>query len=329
MNAIARLIRRRTVGWDKVPPEAGTRPLQLSALPVWFALIALAPALFTGCSTFRKQKVVPDSVATCRQLSCEGVAAMERGHLDEAHELLDKAVKTSPGDLDARRQLAEVLWRSGSPQEAVAHMQAAVNLDSRHAPTVVRSGEMLLGVGAVDRARSRAEEAIALDPQLASAWALRGRVYRHQGDMERALADMQHALRFSPHSVDMLQDTAEIQYQLGRPQRALTTVQHLLTSTPPEGRPREALWLAGLAYGAVNRWDDALVSLNAASQLGEPHPELLYQLARAQQATGRSQEASATVRQALAVDGAHQGSRELLASLDAAGAPGVDAPILR
>jgi tetratricopeptide (TPR) repeat protein len=293
------------------------------------ALLCLALFLLTGCSTFRKQKVVPDSVATCRQLSCEGVAAMERGHLEHAHELLDKAVKTSPSDIEARRQLAEVLWRSGSPQEAVAHMQAAVNLDPRHAPTVVRSGEMLLGVGAIDRALARAEEAIALDPNLSNAWALRGRVYRHQGDLERALADMQHALRFNPNSADMLQDSAEIQFQLGRPQRAITTVQHLLNTTPPDAQPREALWLAGLAYGAVNRWDDALVSLNAASRLGEPHPELLYQLARAQQATGRSQEAAATVRQALAADGNHQASRELLASLESAGAPGVNAPILR
>jgi tetratricopeptide (TPR) repeat protein len=282
-----------------------------------------------GCSTFRKQKVVPDSVATCRQLSCEGVAAMERGHWEHAHELLDKAVKTSPGDIEARRQLAEVLWRSGSRQEAVAHMQAAVNLDPRHAPTVVRSGEMLLGVGAIDRALARAEEAIALDVTLAGAWALRGRVYRYQGELERALADMQQALRYSPNAADMLQDTAEIQYQLNRPQRALVTIQHLLDSSPPGSQPREALWLAGLAYGAVDRREEAVSSLYAATLIGEPHPELLFQLARAQNSAGRSTEAATTVRQALAADGQHQGSQELLAQLEGVGVPGVDAPFRR
>jgi tetratricopeptide (TPR) repeat protein len=294
-----------------------------------FALLIAAFLSGSGCSTFRKQKVVPDSVATCRQLSCEGVAAMERGHWEHAHELLDKAVKTSPGDIEARRQLAEVLWRSGSRQEAIAHMQAAVNLDPRHGPTVVRSGEMLLGMGAIDRALARAEEAIALDVTLAGAWALRGRVYRYQGDLERALADMQQALRYSPHAADMLQDAAEIQYQLGRPQRALVTIQHLLDSSPPGVQPREALWLAGLAYGAVDRRDDAVSSLYAATLIGEPHPELLYQLARAQNVAGRSDEAAATARQALAADGKHQASQELLAQLEGAGVPGVDAPLRR
>lgn len=298
-------------------------------LPRISFLTATLVMSLSGCSTFRKQKVVPDSVATCRQLSCEGMAAMERGNWTHAHELLEKAVTTSPGDIDARRQLAEVLWRSGSRQEAVAHMQAAVGLDPRHAPTVVRSGEMLLGLGAVDRARARADEAIALDGTLAAAWALRGRTYRQQGDVERALADMQQALRYSPSAADILQDTAELQYQLGRPQRSLATIQHLLELAPPSAQPREALWLAGLAYGAVNRRDDAVATLYAATLRGDPHPELLFQLARAQSVAGRTDEAAATVRQALAADGNHQASQELLAQLEGTGVPGVDVPIRR
>lgn len=292
-------------------------------------LLAFAATALAGCSTLRKPKLVPDSVATCRQLSCEGVAAMERGHYEHAHELLEKAVTASPGDIDARRQLAEVLWRSGARQEAVAHMQAAVSLDTRHASTVVRAGEMLLGVGATDRARARANEAIALDGTLPTAWALRGRASRQQGDLESALADLQQALRFAPHAPDVLQDAAELQYQLGRPQRSLATVQHLLELSPPASQPREALWLAGLAYGAVNRHDDAVATLQAATERGDPHPELLCQLAHAQRAAGQPAAAAATVRQALAADGQHQASRELLAQLEAPGTPGVEAPLRR
>jgi tetratricopeptide (TPR) repeat protein len=254
---------------------------------------------------------------------------MELGHWEHAHELLDKAVKTSPGDVDARQQLAEVLWRSGSREEAVVHMQAAVSLDPERPATVVRSGEMLLGLGAIDRALARAEEAIALDGTLAAGWALRGRVYRQQGDLERSLADLQQALRYSPNSGDILQDAAEVQYQLGRPQRSLATIQHLLDTAPEGARPREALWLAGLAYGAVDRREEAVASLYAATLRGDPHPELLYQLARAQSVAGRPGEAAVTVRQALTADGKHQPSQELLAQLEASGMPGVDVPLRR
>lgn len=269
-----------------------------------------------GCSTLRKPKAVPDSVTTCRQLSCEGVAAMQRGQWDEAHRLLNKAVAMSPGDMDARRQLAEVLWQSGQLQDAVVHMEAAVRLDPQHAPTVVRSGEMLLGVGAVDRAMARAQEAVALDSTLASGWALRGRVHRQRGELDLALADVHQALRYSPNDHAQLQTAAELQYQLDRPQRCLTTLHHLLSTTPPDQQPQQSLWLQGLAYGKANRHEDAAASLYAASLKGPPQPDLLYQLAQAQSAAGRTQEAMASARQALMANGQHKPSRALLAQLE-------------
>ncbi|MCC6492878.1 MAG: tetratricopeptide repeat protein [Pirellulales bacterium] len=290
------------------------------------AALWLLPA---GCATLRKPKVVPDSVATCRQLSCDAVAAMQRGQWEEAHQLLNKAVSMSPADMDARRQLAEVLWQTGQRQEAAVQMETAVRLDPRHAPTVVRSGEMLLGLGAADRALARAEEAVALDPTLASAWALRGRVYRQQGKLEGALADMHQALRYSGNDAALLQDLAELQYLMDHPQRCLATLRHMLSTTPPREQSQQALWLEGLAYGKVNRHEDAAASLYAASLKGTPQPELLYQLAQAQSAAGRTQEALASARQALAANAQHAGSRELVAHLEGVATPGMEATLRR
>ncbi len=84
-----------------------------------------------------------------------------------------------------------------------------------------------------------------------------------------------------------------------------------------------------MAYGAVDRPDEAVSNLYAASQKGDPPPELLYQLALAQNNAGQASEATATVRQALALNGEHQGSQTLLAQLEGAGVPGVDTPIRR
>ena len=67
----------------------------------------------TGCASWRRQKIVPDSVATCRQLSCDAVAAAERGETEEACTLLAHAVAASPRDIDARRQYSEALWKQG------------------------------------------------------------------------------------------------------------------------------------------------------------------------------------------------------------------------
>lgn len=308
--------------WRRVNRSAAGRT---EAVYVLTAILVFA----SGCAGLRKPKVVPDSVTTCRQLSCEGVAAMQRGQLEEARQLLTQAVSMSPGDIDARRQLAEALWQSGELQQAVVHMEAAVRLDPRHAPTVVRSGEMLLGLGDVDRALARGEEAILLDSTLAGAWALRGRVYRRRGDFERSLADVHQALRYSPNDAALLLEAAEMQYQLDRPHRCLTTLQHLLSTMPPDQQPQQALWLEGLAYGKVNRHDEAAASLYAASLKGPAQPELLYQLAQAQEAAGRIQEAKATARQAIAAGGRHEACQALLARLEDAGAAGMESTLRR
>ena len=268
-----------------------------------------------GCAALRKPKVVPESIVNSRQLSREGLAAMDMGNQELAHKLLVQAVETSPSDIDARRHLAEVLWKEGNQRDAVVHLETAVRLDPHHAPTIVRSGEMLLEIGAIDSAAERAEQAISLDASLAGGWALRGRVYQRQGNVGRALADLQQALRYSPHMTDVLYEVAEIQYQLGRPQRCLVTLHHLLDNYSTGEEPQKVLWLEGLAYGAVERHQDAATSLYAASQRGEPQVELFYQLAQAEHAAGNSAGAVSSVQQALALNSAHQGSQVLLAQL--------------
>jgi Tfp pilus assembly protein PilF len=268
--------------------------------------LCLALLVASGCATLRRHGDASEAAGACRQLSREGVAALERGDAQRACTLLDQAVAASPGDVDARRQLADVLWQNGAAEEALQHIEKAVQLDPTHAATVVRAGEMLLGVGQADRALERAEEAIVLDATLPAAWALRGRIYRQRGELDRALADLHQALRYSPSSQDVLLETAELQYQLGRPQRTLTTLQTLLATYAQGDEPRRALWLEGLAYSAV-------------STRGATEPELLYQLARAQQASGQSAAAAATAQ--LAADAGHGASRTLLAELQAAGSP--------
>jgi tetratricopeptide (TPR) repeat protein len=299
----------------------------------WLLTVLVGCALVTltgnGCASMRRQKIVPESIAACRQMSRDGVAAMEMGNWAQARALLEEAVATSPTDLDARRHLAEVLWQTGNRRDAVVHMEAAVKLDPRHAPTVVRAGEMLLAVGATDRAQERARQAISLDPTLAGAWALRGNVHRQQGDATRALADLQQALRYSPHATDILLATAELQYAMGRPERCLTTLHHLLDIYAPGEEPQQALWLEGLAYQATGRPRDAVESLHAATLRGAPQVDLLYQLAVAEQAAGEPAAAANTVRLALAVDTSHQASQVLLAQLQGVDGPEGDGVIRR
>jgi tetratricopeptide (TPR) repeat protein len=129
---------------------------------------------------------------------------------------------------------------------------------------------------------------------------------------------MQHALRYAPNDSGALLEVAQIQMELGKPERSLATL-HCLLDTYPEGEePQQVLWLEGLAYGSLGRHQDATLSLLAASQRGQPGPDLLFQLAQAEQLAGHRDAATATLRQALALDDTHEPSRVMLAQLEQA-----------
>ena len=196
-----------------------------------------------------------------------------------------------------------------------------MKLDPEHGPTLIRAGEMAMALGQNEKAYAWAQRALTLDSGLAGAWALRGRINRGRRQLEIALADLQHALQRAPGDREILLDLAELQMQMGRPQRSLTALHQLLDSFPPGEQPQRALWLEGLAYTAVNRPADAVASLQAASQQGPAHPDLLYQLAKAEELAGRPAAAYRAAQRALAVDSGHQPSQLLLAQLETAGSP--------
>ncbi len=263
----------------------------------------------------RRRGPVPEDVATCRELSRQGVAAMEMGDWSQAEILLRKAHDTSPADAETCRYLAEALWHRGAADEALKQMDEALQLDPADASLTVRSGEMLLAMGDTELALTRAEEAIRLDPKLPAGWALRGRVFWQRNQSDRALADLQRALEFAPDNADILLDVAVLYRQRGQTSRCLTTVHHLLDTYPPGNEPQLALMLEGMTLAELGRPRQAADSLLAASRRGPPNAELLYNLAQSQMATGEYASAADSARQALVIDATHTPSRLLLTQL--------------
>jgi len=254
-------------------------------------------------------------VAAARDLSRQGTEALESGQWKQAEEILRRGLEASPDDAEIRRNLAEALWHQGATNEALSNIGAAARLDPNNAAVVVRAGEMALAAGAKDAALERADEAIRIDPQLASAWALRGRAYKQLGEKDRALADMQRSLVFAPDCPEVLLEVANIYRERGEPARCLTTLHHLHDSYPAGQEPQNTLVLEGLTLMDLRRPHQASEVFLAATQRGPASADLYYYLAQAQLAAGQDAAATAAVHQALAVDGSHQRSRELLTQL--------------
>ncbi len=261
---------------------------------------------------------VSKDLAECRNLSRQGVTAMERGQQQQAESLLAKAVKACPSDPEARRNYAETLWIHGSQAEAIAQMEAVAHAGCDDAAFWTRLAEMYLAAGHADAAGQSVQQALDLDPKFASAWAVRGRAMRASGQPRQALADYLRALGYDPGDRKILIEVAELYRQLDQPERALQTLQVLADSYAPGEEPQQVLYLTGLAYSALGRPGDAVDCFSAALIRDKPTPEILFHLAEAELLAGNQDQALAAAEQALSLDPKHQPSRDLLNRIELA-----------
>jgi len=252
---------------------------------------------------------------------------MEGKRWQEAEALLAKAVRACPSDPDARRQYAQALWHRGARHDAVAQLEEAGQLTGEDATLHVLIAEMRLAMGEIPSARQSAQRALSLDPKLSSAWATRGRVMRAAGESQQALADYHRALALAPDDRTLPLEIAELYRQLNQPQRALATLDRLADTYPPGGEPQQVLFLQGLAYAALGRYEDAVASFSTASVRDRPTPEILYRLGEAELLAGYPAEAAAAAQEAIGLDPGHRPSHELLGRIRLALGP--DGPMNR
>jgi tetratricopeptide (TPR) repeat protein len=264
---------------------------------------------------------VSRQLATSRKLSHRGVGALERGDARSAATLLHAAVESCPADAEAHRHYAEALWQLQEPDKALAQMDAALKLTPDDDALHVRAGQMRLETGDIEGASDEANQALHLNPKAASAWTLRGQVSHRRGDLRQALNDFNRALGYAPEDCDVLLASAEVYRELNQPQRALISLQNLADSYAPGEEPQRLLYLEGLAYHALGRYDEAASTLLAARQRGPNSADLQWRVALSQQAAGRYDLARQSVDEALALDPLHPGSRALADEMSVARMP--------
>lgn len=280
--------------------------------------LAVILTAMAGCRLHRGAEPAPRSLVQCRQLSQQGLRALEHNDLPRAETLLAHAVEACPVDAEARRRYAEVLWQRDKQQEALSQLDEAVRLSSEDSDLLAHAAQMRLTLGQTTQANELAERAIDFDPKNAAAWAARGRVRRRAGQFHEALSDFQRALGIAPDSRDVMREIAEVYQELQQPQQSLAAWQCLCDAYPPGEEPQHAMYQTGLAYNAVGRPADAVEYFRLAQQRGPTNPELLFHLADAELRAGRRNAARATAQQALQLEPGHAPSLALMERLDPA-----------
>lgn len=281
----------------------------------WLLAVCLSGA---GCHLRGLDGPVPRSLVMSRQLSQQGVSAMERGNWARADELLAQAVKVFPQDAEARYHYAEALWQRDDRAAALEQIGKALQLAPDDPKILLRGAHMRIAMDQVPEATALLDKAIDADSKNPAVWALRGRLRAKSGELGESLADYQRALGYRPDDRLTLLELAEVYRRLNRPQRALATLQTLSDTYPPGEESPQVLYLTGLAYSALERYPEAVDWLNLARSRGPTSTHLLYWLADAQLKAGQQSDARQTAAQLMAIDPSHADGLALIERINLA-----------
>jgi tetratricopeptide (TPR) repeat protein len=239
-----------------------------------------------GCQVNRSFAPMSPSQIIGSERGRQGISALERGNLTEAEKRLEDAVKLNKNDINHRRYYAEVLWQQEKYQEALFHLDEAVNRGGQNNASLhISLAEKYLTIREYPAAYHHAEEAVRLSSQDSRSWALRGKALwllaTHQtSDAEQTAAMLQQAredylraVPLAPNDRELLAELATIQMRCGQPEQAWATWQTVQSLYPQGSEPADVLFGKAETLTVLRRFDEARTNLTAIRQRGQGNPE--------------------------------------------------------
>ena len=293
-----------------------------------------AQGRLTDAVTFYAKAVDGRPDSTTLRINYAKVLA-ETGRVDQAIFQLRKSIEVSDDNLDARLALGRLL-ADRDTIEAVAQLQAAIEMaPQRHEPHV-ELGDALLKAGRLQEAGEHYEEVIRLKPHMAGAHFMRGFVSDESGKNEEAMRYYEKALSLDPdlanahHRLgDLLArqgqfDVAAVHFtewvrlepnlpqprhklalvlsQLGQPAAAIEQLREIVRLKPNRF---ESHYNLGTLLFTQDRIDEAFGEWSRAAQLSPNHAEVHHKMAVALFQLGRKDEALTKCAEAIRLDPQH------------------------
>jgi len=280
----------------------------------WLIAVTLAMAL-AGCASLGRNRN-QDAIVSAREIALRGTDALQSGRLEQANQLFARAVEVCPVDERVRARYAESLWQQGSRAEAIENMQQAVQLSGGDPELQVRLGRMQLAVGNLQRAAQLADQTIHSGHELAASYRLAGDVLATENRWQEALARYHRALAIHADYPEVQYAIARLYLEHGQVRRALSTLQSLEGHYSKRDSPANLLYLEGLAYKSLGRFDPAIARLTEATKRGLNTADVYYHLADTHYRAGDPTNARLALQQALALQPGHSEATQLAHIID-------------
>jgi tetratricopeptide (TPR) repeat protein len=235
-------------------------------------------------------------------LNARAIARMRLGRNQEAYADLSQAVSLKPDNSDYQANLGYVLWKLGKPEEAVAAERAALKLDGKNTTAHYQLGRFLLRIGNrkdLNEAIAELRRALELDPRQYEVRFELIAGYRELGNLAEAAAQLDVLQDARPTDPRVFYVTGLLDADRKDLNSAIKNFNEAITRDPSMFGAWQDL---GLAYGKMNRWEDAARTFFELTQRQSNSIEAAYFHALSLYNAGRATEAEAEVRRALRID---------------------------
>lgn len=281
---------------------------------LWMLYGQICVVVLPGCAWVRAQAQRRSD--DCQKLCSQADQAHESGERDQADRLLNQALRKSPRDLEAKRQLAESLWNAGRQQEALSQLTRLADehpLDLRLAVTLA---DWLTTVGQYDQALARLRPALTVEPVAPRALELKAEIETAQGFDEAALATYQRLSHQEGSQAAALIQMGKIHLRRGQPDRAAPLFRTVLAHPRATSAQQQmAQWELGVAYAQTERWSDAVAQMAPVAPLRNMTADDWHAVAYAYFRAGNLSESQDATNHALQIEPRHLAAQELAAVL--------------
>ncbi|MRR15228.1 MAG: tetratricopeptide repeat protein [Deltaproteobacteria bacterium] len=204
-----------------------------------------------------------------------GVALTEAGRHQEAIAHYQAAVDLNPYDDKARCNLGLALAADGKIAEAITHYRAALDFNPNNEIAHTNIGSALVRAGKNDEAADHYRTAIQLNPNYDHAHYNFANLLIKQGKMEDALKHYQLTVKINSHHEDALANWADILVRQGKIAEAIEQYRQVLKINPSSFR---ALNNLGVNLEKQLRHDEAIACYHQALNVEPSNPGVHFNL---------------------------------------------------
>jgi protein O-mannosyl-transferase len=204
----------------------------------------------------------------------------------------------------AQNNLGNALLQKSQADEAIAHLQKALQIRPNFAEAHYTLGNALRQKGKVDEAIVQFQEALKIKPDYAEAHNNLGTALRQKGRVDEAISHYQKALKIMPDNESIHVNLANALLQKGRVDLAIAQFQSALQIDPADMEIQNNLaWLlATCAQASLRNGDKAVQLARRANELaGGTNPVVLGTLAAACAEAGQFGDAVQSAQKAIAL----------------------------